>query len=61
VLEQHVSGSSQVPDVLPSTYNNETGNTIDGHTTLGFTDASGSTPGVGQGAPLLLPGTVTKA
>jgi hypothetical protein len=53
--------SSLVPDALTTTDNDGTGNTIAGRagllTTLGFTDASGSNPGVGHGAPLLLPGS----
>jgi hypothetical protein len=53
--------SSLVPDALTTTDNDGTGNTISGRagllTALGFTDASGSTPGAGHGAPLLLPAT----
>jgi hypothetical protein len=52
---------SLVPDALTVTDNDGTGNTIAARagllTALGFTDASGSTPGVGHGAPLLLPST----
>jgi hypothetical protein len=48
-----------IPDTLTTTDNDGTGNTIAGRagllTALGFTDASGSNPGVGHGAPLLLP------
>jgi hypothetical protein len=51
--------SSLVPDALTITDNDGTGNTIAGRagllTALGFTDASGTNPGVGHGAPLLLP------
>ena len=51
--------SSLIPDALTTTDNDGTGNTIAGRagllTALGFTDASGATPGVGHGAPLLLP------
>ena len=53
--------SSLIPDALTTTDNDGTGNTIAGRagllTALGFTDASGSHPGAGHGAPLLLPGT----
>jgi Domain of unknown function (DUF4331) len=53
--------SSLVPDALTITDNDGTGNTIAGRagllTALGFTDASGSNPGLGHGAPLLLPGS----
>ncbi len=53
--------SSLVPDTLTTTDNDGTGNTIAGRagllTALGFTDASGANPGVGHGAPLLLPAT----
>lgn len=53
--------SSVIPDALTTTDNDGTGNTIAGRagllTALGFTDASGSHPGAGHGAPLLLPGT----
>jgi hypothetical protein len=53
--------SSLVPDALTTKDNDGTGNTISGRagllTALGFTDASGSTPGAGHGAPLLLPAT----
>lgn len=53
--------SSLVPDALTTTDNDGTGNTIAGRagllTALGFADASGSTPGAGHGAPLLLPGS----
>jgi hypothetical protein len=52
--------SSLVPDALTTKDNDGTGNTIAGRagllTALGFTDASGSNPGAGHGAPLLLPG-----
>ena len=51
--------SSLVPDALTITDNDGTGNTIAGRagllTALGFTDAGSSNPGVGHGAPLLLP------
>jgi len=51
--------SSLVPDALTTTDNDGTGNTIAGRagllTALGFTDASASNPGIGHGAPLLLP------
>jgi hypothetical protein len=51
--------SSLIPDALTTTDNDATGNTISGRagllTALGFTDASGATPGAGHGAPLLLP------
>jgi Domain of unknown function (DUF4331) len=53
--------SSLVPDALTTTDNDGTGNTIAGRagllTALGFTDAGGSNPGTGHGAPLLLPAT----
>jgi len=53
--------SSLVPDALTTTDNDGTGNTISGRagllTALGLTNASGSNPGVGHGAPLLLPAT----
>lgn len=51
--------SSLVPDTLTTKDNDGTGNTIAGRagllTALGFTDASASNPGMGHGAPLLLP------
>lgn len=51
--------SSLIPDTLTTTDNDGTGNTIAGRagllTSLGLTDASGSNPGLGHGAPLLLP------
>jgi uncharacterized protein DUF4331 len=51
--------SSLVPDALTTMDNDGTGNTIAGRAglliALGFTDASGSNPGLGHGAPLLLP------
>jgi hypothetical protein len=53
--------SSLVPDALTTRDNDGTGNTISGRanllTTLGLTGASGSSPGTGFGAPLLLPAT----
>jgi hypothetical protein len=53
--------SSLIPDTLTTSDNDGTGNTISGRagllTKLGLTDASGTTPGVGHGAPLLLPAT----
>ena len=53
--------SSLVPDALTTKDNDGTGNTISGRagllTALGFTDANGSNPGAGHGAPLLLPGS----
>jgi len=51
--------SSLIPSTLTTTDNDGTGNTIAGRagllTALGLTDASGSNPGAGHGAPLLLP------
>ncbi len=51
--------SSLVPSTLTTTDNDGTGNTIAGRagllTALGLTDAGGSNPGAGHGAPLLLP------
>jgi hypothetical protein len=53
--------SSLIPDTLTTSDNDGTGNTISGRagllTKLGLTDASGTNPGEGHGAPLLLPAT----
>lgn len=51
--------SSLIPSTLTTTDNDGTGNTIAGRagllTALGLTDAGASNPGLGHGAPLLLP------